>query len=145
MICCRGKYADVDAISASPMIVSGTLFSTFLIWTDMPGPRVRFPLPAHHVIGVGHGGGFGRLTRRPFRNFAFTEGILPVPMLIDCSRDPGEPIPLFHQFHELRRGEELNPVLRRVAERLEQFGCDEDRHVMNLAAEQRCAGLECRR
>jgi hypothetical protein len=57
-------------------------------------------------------------------------------MLIDGNGDFGEPIPLLHQFNKLRRGKEFDPVLWRAAQRLEQFGGDQYRHVMKLAAEQ---------
>ena len=57
-----------------------------------------------------------------------------MPMLIDGNRDSGQPIPLFHQFDQFRCGKEFHSVLWRVAKRLEEFGGDQHRHIVNLAA-----------
>ena len=57
-------------------------------------------------------------------------------MLIDGNRDLCQPVPFFHLFDQLRRREEFDPILRRVAQGLEQFGGDQNRHVMKLATEQ---------
>ena len=59
-----------------------------------------------------------------------------MPMLVDGNSDSGQPIPLFHQLNKLRCGKEFHSVLRRIAQRLEKFGSDEDRHVMKLTTEQ---------
>ena len=56
-------------------------------------------------------------------------GVFLVPMLAVGACHLGEPGVILDQFQNIRRGEKLNAVGRRVAQRLEQPGRDEDRRL----------------
>ena len=66
-------------------------------------------------------------------NLVFLACILLMPVLVDRIRDLDEPGPIFHQFGDFGRGKELDGIRRRIAQRLEDTGGDENRDVMNLA------------
>ena len=66
-------------------------------------------------------------------NLVFLACILLMPVLVDRIRDLDEPGPIFHQFGDFGRGKELDGIGRRIAQRLEDTGGDENRDVMNLA------------
>jgi RNA polymerase sigma factor (sigma-70 family) len=68
-------------------------------------------------------------------------------MLTDCICHLRQPRPILDQFENIRCGEKLYAVLRRVAQRFEQPGRYENRHVMGLAAKHPCSlfnGEPCR-
>jgi hypothetical protein len=55
-----------------------------------------------------------------FCHEVFLSGILPVPVLIDRIRHPDQPGRVFDLFKQFQCRKELNPVLRRIAQGLEQ-------------------------
>ena len=61
-----------------------------------------------------------------------------MPVLTDGARHLRQPRPVFEQFQNIRRGKKLDSVLCRVAERLEQPGANENRHVVALTTEHPC-------
>jgi len=60
-------------------------------------------------------------------------GILPLPMLVNGRGQPDQPCSIFSIFQHVRRGEKLDGIRRRVAQRLQQTVCNERRNVMRLA------------
>lgn len=65
----------------------------------------------------------------------FLARVFLVPVLINGVCDLGKPGTIFDQIQNIRRGKELDSIGRRVAERLEQPGRDENRDIMRLAAQ----------
>jgi hypothetical protein len=64
---------------------------------------------------------------------AFLVGVLPLPVLIDSVCDLDKPGTILDQFQNIRRCEELDPIRRGVAKRLEQPRRDENRNIVCLA------------
>lgn len=67
--------------------------------------------------------------------FALLSLVLFAPVLVDGVGNLGEPRAIFAQFQNIRRSEKLNPVWRRIAERLEQVGVYQRRNIVRLAIE----------
>jgi hypothetical protein len=57
-------------------------------------------------------------------------------MLVNGGRHTGEPVPIFAGFQQVGRRKELDPVLRWIAQRLDEFGRDQCRNVVQLAVQQ---------
>jgi hypothetical protein len=72
---------------------------------------------------IEHGG-------KTIRSAVFLAGVFLVPVLIDGAGHLCQPRPILGQFQNIRRGEKLDAVLCRVAERLERSGRDECRDVV---------------
>ncbi len=53
-------------------------------------------------------------------------------MLADCVRDLRQPGAVFCEFQDVRRGEILDAVRRRIAQRAKQPGGDQDWHIMRF-------------
>ena len=62
-------------------------------------------------------------------------GISPLPMLIQCIRDFGQPGAVIGQFNQFGCGEILHAAGRRITQRLEQPGIDQRWNVMRLAVD----------